>query len=301
MLSAERVPAAAPSPAVLRVQRAPQRRDALERLTECERLWAGDPQAALRCDGSPDSRHRRLLVLHALAAYDALRSAGIPSGEPLLVFRRWPACTVAALLGVAAAATDGATLLAGLTRAAPGAATERWLQAWSECWEGMFGGREPTRDEVPGLRLLLAAARPAVVVPELRLDVDRGALIVVLTGSERDGAVEAGAATCPPIDGGWLLPRPAPAALHRDVLGDVRRLHIVDPADPLLLFTEDGALLGADGPLRSGTSGWCTSAPHLRTPSRVSAGCWRRRDHPSAGPDGGWAGWRWAPVPRSGP
>ncbi|MDN5750235.1 MAG: hypothetical protein L0H64_17270, partial [Pseudonocardia sp.] len=149
---------------------APRSVGARELLDGSERLWAADPVAALHCDGSPDSRHRRALVLDALRAYERLRAGSTTRTDPLAVFRRWPVCTVVALVAAPAADRPAA-----------------WLHGWATAWAHAFAGHhrpEQLAAAHPGLATLLdAAARldPATSggnPAEVRLDVDAGALVV---------------------------------------------------------------------------------------------------------------------------
>lgn len=261
---------------------APATLDALRFLDESERLWSAALLPSLTCNGSPDSRHRRELALQALAAYEGLREREAPS-EPLLVARRWPACTIVTLLSVATRSSGRADLADRLHRAAPGLSLDTWLRGWSDCWATAALRPGP----VPGLDLLLAAARPDDVVrAALRLDVDRRTVVVAAPG----GSVTAGASGCPATDGGWVLLHPVPVARHRDVLGVERTVPIVDLTDPLLLFDEQGALL--DGPTVAPGEVWML---HL---GRPGADAFRGDHHVRelAGAPLGWTRWWLARV-----
>ena len=225
---------------------------ARELLEESERLWAADLGGALRCDGSPDSRHRRRLVLEALAAYVRLTESA--SADPAAVFRRWPACTTVALAALAATAGTQSAFASELADRTGSTDSDPWLAGWGECWSQLATDRSGSLATAPGVPLLraLSAAGPEVVAPQLRLHPETGAITVVFPGTPGSGiGVEAGG-PCPVVDDRWVLARPVRRATCHDVLGGVHRLHVVDAADPLLVFDDDGRLIAADTPLPAG-------------------------------------------------
>ncbi len=233
---------------------------ARELLDESERLWLSDTDAALRAAPSPGSTARMRLVLEALAAYLRLLRDHDEHADSLTVFRRWPACTVVALARLAAGAEDEVAVNEALSRI-PGtgsAPASTWFAGWGACWQQLqgqaAGGTAPY--DAPGVPLLLHLSGLAAtldVVPELRLHPPTGALAIVFPGAPGRGArVEAGGGECPVAEDRWVLPRPVLAANCFDVLGNVHRVHVVDPRDPLLVFDEDGTLIPDGAPLPAG-------------------------------------------------
>jgi hypothetical protein len=59
-------------------------------LDDAERLFSSDLLGALAADQPAGERHRRDLVLQALAAYERLRLGQAPDSDPATVFGRWP-------------------------------------------------------------------------------------------------------------------------------------------------------------------------------------------------------------------
>jgi hypothetical protein len=219
-------------------------------LQESELAWSADVLAALRQALAPADRHRRTLVLKALAAYERLRMEQAPTSDELTVFRRWPACTVVAITEIAAAGREA--LRQGLLEADPVVPESHWLHGWSTCWSELVG---QDGGDLPGVRVLRAASMPVdhVSVPRLMLDPQRGALIVTLPAPAAAGAsVSAGGSPCVSQSNGWLIPRPTPVVTCEDARGEIHRLRVVDVADPLLLFSGTGEMLPADRPLSPG-------------------------------------------------
>ena len=254
-------------------------------LDDSERLWAADLHRALHCDGTPGSRHRRALALEALAAY--VRLAESAGAAPAVAFRRWPACTTVALAAIAAAAGTKVAFEAELRRRALDGSA--WVTGWAECWAQLTADHPgPSPVTAPGVPLLLALSTgPATVLPEVRLHLDTGALVVVFPDSPGRGVrVEAGGGDCPAVGGRWLVPRPAPRVTCHDVLGDVHLLPVVDVRDPLLVFDEDGRLIPAGAPLPAGAV-WIV---HLGEPAD-EAFDGERRITEVAPPPVGWTRW----------
>ncbi|MFD1531914.1 hypothetical protein [Pseudonocardia aurantiaca] len=258
---------------------------ARELLDESERAWSADVLAALRQTATPGEHHRRKLVLQALAAYERLRLGQASTSDELTVFRRWPACTVVALTSLAAA---GITVLRQKLIEADPAITEAWwFRGWAVCWAEL-GGHDAT--DIPGASVLRAASIPTDQLsgPEFGLDPQRGALIITLPAPLAAGAtVTAGGSQCVPQGARWLIARPTPVVTCEDALGEIHRVQVVDAADPLLLFSEPGALLPTNESLPPGeawmlhlgepASGWAEG------PARVL----ERRPPPI-----GWSRWR---------
>jgi hypothetical protein len=269
---------------------------AFELLEESERLWSRNVEGALRCDGSPDSRHRRRLALQALAAYVRLVAAHAPQADPGGVFRRWPACTLVALVALAAESTTRAALESELARLTPerSAGPAVWFSGWAGCWSELTSDRAATTGgaphQVPGVVLMLQASGVAAasdVVPEFRLHPETGALVVVFPGAPGLGArVEAGGGGCPSAGDRWVLPRPVLAATCYDVFGNVHRVQVADPRDPLLVFDEDGSAIPAGAPLPAGDV-WIV---HLGEPP-AEAFDGARHVVEEAAPPVGWSRW----------
>ncbi|MDR7304211.1 hypothetical protein [Haloactinomyces albus] len=243
--------------------------DAFKLLQDSEQFWRQDPLASLRCDGSADSQHRRRLLFQALCAYERLRAEQAPETDPLTVFRRWPACTLVTMVGLAASATDRRAYIAELAQllteatgdsntAAPSTnprvAVEPWLRGWAQSWYHLIDdsslGERLSAYEVPGLGLLLAAtgiAVPDVGVPELRLGIATGTVSVTISGGHpHKWSVHADGVACPLSGDRWIMPHPAATVECRDLFGNTRTLPAVDPANPLLIFDDDGRLIPSD-------------------------------------------------------
>jgi hypothetical protein len=242
------------------VDAAPRSIGARELLDESERLWLSDTDSALREAPSPGSTARMRLVLESLAAYVRLLRDHDAHVDPLTVFRRWPACTVVALARLAGGAEDRVAVEEAFARI-PGtgaAPASTWFAGWGACWQQLHGqapgGTAPY--DAPGVPLLLHLSELAAtldVAPELRVHPPTGALAIVFPGAPGRGArVEAGGGECPVAEDRWVLPRPVLAANCFDALGNVHRVHVVDPRDPLLVFDEDGTLIPDDAPLPAG-------------------------------------------------
>lgn len=290
--------------------------DAFELLQDSEQRWSVEVGAALRCDGSSDSQHRRRLVSQALRAYERLRDREAPHADPVTVFQRWPACTLVALTTLAAPAAGREDLRKRLAQFLAedhetGAATtgdtppssvgvdgrvDAWLHAWSWCWNSTFGSSGPLQADrpeyrdVPGLPLLLAATGllgGAGGTPELRLDIHSGSLFLALpAGAARPWTVHADGVRYQVSRERWPVPRRALALDCFDILGVAHRIPLVDPADPLLIFDADGVLVPRDE-LLPAKGVWLL---HAGEPSERSFdGSWRVLEE--ATPPPGWEQW----------
>ncbi|WP_028929288.1 hypothetical protein [Pseudonocardia asaccharolytica] len=162
-----------------------------------------------------------------------------------------------ALVALAANSGDPTMFTAELSRILQGAGrneTQAWLRGWTDCWARMIGERLTALDvdEIPGLPLMLrlsAGDDVGVPVPELRLHLESGALVIVFPGDSGRGLrIEAGGGTCPSVAGRWVIPRPVPVATCYDVFGNVHRVPVADPRNPLA-FTGEGALIPPGHPL----------------------------------------------------
>lgn len=268
--------------------------EAFELLEESERHWRADPRAALRCDGTTDSRGRRRLVMEALAAYEELRAREAPHTDPLTVFTRWPVCTVAGLLSWAATAPDEAGLRARLARPAGGGGGGRqaWLRGWHAAWALLVEDHtvRPAADllaRAPGLRLLVGTDEVGVTVPELRLNPATGALSVRFAGRAED-------AWTVHIDGSpgrvsgdrAVVAAPARTVDCRHWTGPTHSLALVDPADPLVVFDEDGALIAPADALPAG--GLWLLHPGEPVDAAFQGGRHVLQETP---PPAGWASW----------
>lgn len=242
---------------------------AFKLLQDSEQLWRQSPASALRCDDSADSRHRRNLVFQALCAYERLRAEQASETDPLAVFRRWPACTLVTMVALAASATDRRAYIAELAQlvteatggsnttapsTSPRVAVEPWLRGWAQSWHHLIGDSDLderlSAHEVPGLGLMLAAtgiAVPDVGVPELRLDIATGTVVVTISGGHpHNWNVHADDVACSQSDDRWIMRHPAATVECRDLFGNTRTLPAVDPANPLLIFDDDGRLVPPD-------------------------------------------------------
>lgn len=237
--------------------------DAFELLEQSEPLWRHDPVAALRCDGSADSMHRRKLVLEALRAYDRLRLTQAPDADPLTVFLRWPTCTLVSLAALAANSSPEGfrselrKFLTDLSNIATTSVEDVWLRGWERSWwdvvdsfvsdnhtESAF---EIITHGIPGLSLMLSVTGIAgreSEPPSLALDIERGVVVVrVPDGLERAWTVRAGERPCHAVSGSWVVPSPTTLIECRSLTGISHRLTVVNTEDPLLVFDLEGTLL----------------------------------------------------------
>lgn len=280
--------------------------DAFELLRDSELLWSEDLAEALQ-DGSADARHRRRLVREALRAYDRLRVEQAPRADPLLVFRHWPVCTVVSLAGLAATHPDRQAFHTALTRFLTegidpdepsarrvGTHVDNWLRAWADCWRKIAAstrlGTPDAPAETPGLPLLLTLTGivgPDTGAPELRLDPETGALVLVpADGACHGWTVRAGDALCAVAAGRWVVHRPAPEIECRHLLGRIHRIPLVDPSDPLLVFRPDRTLIPPGRALPAGEV-WLLHPGE--PPQEAFDGAWRVLEE--AVPPPGWSGW----------
>jgi hypothetical protein len=254
-------------------------------LDESERLFSTDVIGALRSELDPGQAHRRDLVVQVLAAYERLRARQAPSSDPAAVFGRWPACTLVATAWLARSTEDVDARLSGLLDGLP---TATWLAGWAAAWASRRELRE--HHDIPGLAALVALSGAARSIdtapPAVRLDLERGAVVVDFGDELRGASVVTGGGECPRAATGFLLPRPGRIATCTDVLGGVHVVDVVDVRDPLVVFDEFGTRLSTSEPLPAGEV-WIL---HLGEPAPEAVdGGWQVLEH--AAPPVGWSRW----------
>lgn len=254
-------------------------------LDESERLFATNVAAALALDLEPGEVRRRELVLEALAAYERLRVREAPGSDPTTVFARWPACTLVATTWLGRSTEDVPGSLAELLVGPP---PTTWLTGWAAAWAGHPELRD--NHDLPGLVTLVAATGAAgpldTAPPVVRLDLDRGALVVDFGGALRGGSVTVGGSALPRTAQGFLLTRPAPIATCTDVLGGVHVVDVVNIRDPLVVFDESGTRLHPGAALPADDV-WIM---HLGEPAPAAVdGRWQVLE--VAAPPVGWSRW----------